>query len=141
MVDGINLATLLWSKAEALVPTDFRVYDKPRDGLTKNDHFRAMLEQAKERGFEPRYVLFDSWYSSLDNLKAIRSYGWRWLCRLKSNRLVNQDKSGNVAIEEIEIPAEGRIVHLKAYGMVKVFSGQLPETAAAPSTGSPTTLR
>jgi putative transposase len=35
--------------------------------------------------------------------------------------LVNPDKSGNVAIEEIEIPAEGRIVHLKAYGMVKVF--------------------
>jgi putative transposase len=32
-----------------------------------------MLEQAKERGFEPCYVLFDSWYSSLDNLKAIRS--------------------------------------------------------------------
>ena len=53
VVNGINLATLLWSKAEALVPTDFRVYDKPRDGLTKNDHFRAMLEQAKERGFEP----------------------------------------------------------------------------------------
>jgi putative transposase len=121
VVNGINLATLLWSRAEALVPTHFRVYDKPRDGLTKNDHFRAMLEQAKERGFEPRYVLFDSWYSSLDNLKAIRSYGWRWLCRLKSNRLVNPDKSGNVAIEEIEIPAEGRTVHLKAYGMVKVF--------------------
>src|SRR5215208_34828 len=121
VVNGINLATLLWSKAEALVPTDFRVYDKPRDGLTKNDHFRAMLKQAKERGFEPRYVLFDSWYSSLDNLKAIRSHGWRWLCRLKSNRLVNPDKSGNVTIEEVEIPAEGRIVHLKAYGMVKVF--------------------
>ena len=80
-----------------------------------------MLKQAKERGFEPRYVLFDSWYSSLDNLKAIRSHGWRWLCRLKSNRLVNPDKSGNVTIEEVEIPAEGRIVHLKAYGMVKVF--------------------
>src|SRR5215211_1455575 len=94
---------------------------KPNDGLTKNDHFRAMLEQAKERGFEPRYVLFDSWYSSLDNLKAMRSHGWRWLCRLKSNRLVNPDKSGNIAIEEVEIGAEGRIVHLKAYGMVKVF--------------------
>jgi hypothetical protein len=35
--------------------------------------------------------------------------------------LVNPDNSGNVAIEEVEIPAEGRIVHLKAYGMVKVF--------------------
>lgn len=121
VVSGINLCTLLWSEAGALVPTDFRVYDKPHDGLTKNDHFRAMLESAKERGFRPRHVLFDSWYSSLDNLKAIRGYGWHWLCRLKSNRLVNPDKSANVAIREIEIPEEGRAVHLKAYGMVKVF--------------------
>lgn len=121
VVSGINLCTLLWSEAGALVPTDFRVYDKPHDGLTKNDHFRAMLEAANERGFEPRYILFDSWYSSLENLKVIRSYGWRWLCRLKSNRLVNPDRSGNAAIGEVEIPAEGRVVHLKAYGMVKMF--------------------
>lgn len=81
-----------------------------------------MLETAKEeRGFEPRYVLFDSWYSALENLKTIRGYGWRWLCRLKSNRLVDPDKSGNVAIEEVEIPAEGRVVHLKGYGAVRVF--------------------
>lgn len=121
VVSGINLCTLLWSEEGTLVPTDFRVYDAPHDGLTKNDHFRAMLEQANERGFEPRYVLFDSWYSSLDNLKAIRGYGWHWLCRLKSNRLVNPDKEGNIAIGEVEIPAQGRVVHLKAYGMVRVF--------------------
>jgi hypothetical protein len=121
VVSGINLATLLWSDGQALVPTDFRVYDKPNDGLTKNDHFREMMERAKKRSFRPRYVLFDSWYSSLDNLKAIRSHGWRWLCRLKSNRLVNPDKSGNVAIGETDIPDEGRVAHLKAYGMVKVF--------------------
>lgn len=121
VVAGINLSTLLWSDGEALVPTDFRIYNKPDDGLTKNDHFRVMLESASQRGFRPRYVLFDSWYSSLDNLKAIQGYGWRWLCRLKSNRLVNPDKSANIAIREIEIPEEGRIVHLKAYGMVKVF--------------------
>jgi putative transposase len=35
--------------------------------------------------------------------------------------LVNPDKSGNVTIEEVEIPAEGGIVHLKAYVTVKVF--------------------
>lgn len=121
VVSGINLCTLLWSHEGALVPTDFRVYDAPHDGLTKNDHFRAMLQTAHERGFEPRYVLFDSWYSSLDNLKAVRGYGWRFLCRLKSNRLINPDKSGNVAIRRIEIPTEGRMVHLKAYGMVRVF--------------------
>ena len=112
---------MLWSEEGAIVPTDFRVYDAPHDGLTKNEHLRAMLQRAHERGFEPRYVLFDSWYSSLENIKAIRDYGWHFLCRLKSNRLVNPDKSANVAIRDIEIPSEGRIVHLKAYGMVKVF--------------------
>jgi len=123
VVSGINLATLLWSDGEALVPTDFRVYDKPQDGLTKNEHFRLMLEVAKEeRGFRPSYVLFDSWYASLENLKTIRGYGWGWMWRLKSNRLVSPDESGNnVAINEIAITPEGRVVHLKGYGMVKVF--------------------
>ena len=74
MVSGINLATLLWTDGEALAPTDFRGYDKPQDGLTKNEHFRLMLEVAKERGFQPSYVLFDSWYASLRNLKTIRGY-------------------------------------------------------------------
>lgn len=121
VVKGINLTTLLWSNEQALVPTDFRLYNKPNDGLTKNDHLRAMIQTARERGFMPRYVLFDSWYSSVENLKAVRFYGWRFLCRLESNRLVNPDKSGNVSIREIEIPTEGRVVHLKAFGMVRVF--------------------
>ena len=70
VVSGINLSTLLWTDGEALVPTDFRVYDKPNDGLTKNHHFRAMLKEAHDkRGFAPRYVLFDSWYSSLEESK------------------------------------------------------------------------
>jgi hypothetical protein len=121
VVRGINLSTLLWSDGDALIPTDFRVYEKPQDGLSKNEHFRSMVEVAKKRGFEPEYVLFDSWYASLENLKKTRARGWKWLCRLKSNRLVNPDGSGNVAIKEIEIPPEGRVVHLKGYGMVKVF--------------------
>lgn len=65
VVAGINLSTLLWTDGEALIPTDFRIYDKPQDGLSKNQHLRAMLETAQARGFAPEYVLFDSWYSSL----------------------------------------------------------------------------
>ena len=64
VVSGINLSTLLWTDGEALVPTDFRLYDKA-DGLTKNEHFRAMLGTARARGFRPGCVCFDSWYSSL----------------------------------------------------------------------------
>jgi Transposase DDE domain len=120
VVRGINLITLLWSDGKALVPTDFRLYDK-QVGLTKNDHFRDMLGKAHERGLEPDYVIFDSWYSSLDNLKAVRSYGWCFFTRLKENRLVNPDSKENVPVSQVEIPAAGRIVHLKEFGIVKVF--------------------
>ena len=122
VVKGINLITLLWTDGKALIPCDFRVYDKPLGGGTKNEHFREMLKKAQERGFKPLYVLFDSWYASLKNLKTARSYGWLWLTRLKSNRLVNPDRKGNVNISALEeVPTEGRVVHLKDYGFVRVF--------------------
>jgi putative transposase len=121
VVKGINLLTLLWTDGEALIPCDFRVYDKPMGGHTKNESLRDMLVSAGERGFKPGCVLFDSWYSSLGNLKTLRGLGWRWLTRLKANRLVNPDRSGYVPVSELAIPPEGREVHLKGIGMVRVF--------------------
>jgi len=121
LVNGINICTLLWTEGDSIIPVDFRIYDINTDGKTKNDHFRDMLRKAKERSFRPRCVLFDSWYASVDNLKTIRKFGWHWLTRLKKNRLVNPDNTKNVQIQEIEIPPEGRTVHLKAYGFIKVF--------------------
>ena len=121
VVSGINLISLLWSDGERHIPCDYRLYDKVHDGLSKNDHFRAMLATAQQRGFEPECVIFDSWYSSLPNLKAIRSYGWTWLTQLKNNRHVNPDCSGNRAVSQVEIVETGTVVHLKGYGFIKVF--------------------
>lgn len=129
VVLGINLITTLWTDGERLIPCDFRVYDKPMGergpfgGKDKNEHFRDMLTTAKERGFNPRFVSFDSWYTALENLKLIRNLGWHWFARMKGNRLVNPDgrKGGNVNLDSIEIPSRGRVVHLKGYGFVKVF--------------------
>lgn len=121
VVNGINITTLVWTDGNSVIPVDFRIYDNYNDGKTKNDHLQDMLEKAKERGFRPDFVLFDSWYSSLDNLKKIRGHGWHWLTRLKKNRLVNPDKTNNVQISTIDIPSDGRNVHLKGYGFVKVF--------------------
>jgi len=121
VVNGINITTLVWTDGNSVIPVDFRIYDNYNDGKTKNDHLQDMLENAKERGFRPDFVLFDSWYSSLDNLKKIRGHGWHWLTRLKKNRLVNPDKTKNVQISTIDIPSDGRNVHLKGYGFVKVF--------------------
>lgn len=121
VVRGINLVTLLWSEGDCAIPCDYRFYDKPNDGMTKNEHFREMLGQAKLRGLQAKMVAFDSWYSSLDNLKVVRKLGWHWLTRLKSNRLVNPDRTGNRAVSEVALSACGSVVHLKGYGMVKMF--------------------
>jgi len=130
VVEGINLTTMLWTDGLSSLPCDCRLYEpaeKGKEQVTKNDHFLAMLQilamlqTAKEREFRPRYVCFDGWYSSLANLKAVREYGWRFLTRLKSNRQVNPDDTGNVAVKDIDIPAYGREVHLKGFGFIQVF--------------------
>ena len=121
VVCGINLITLMWTDGDSQIPCDYRLYNKQHDDLSKNDHFQSLISTAHQRGFTPECVVFDSWYSSLKNLKTIRQYQWHWLTQLKSNRHVNLDKQGNRPIRELPISETGTIVHLKGYGLIKVF--------------------
>jgi len=121
VVDGINLITLLWTDGDRLIPIDYRVYDKAHDGITKNEHFLAMLLTAAARGFTPECVVFDSWYASIDNLRLIRDLGWRWLTRLKANRRVSIDYQPKRALETWPIAESGTEVHLEGYGLIQVF--------------------
>jgi len=136
---GINLITMVWTDGDRVVPCDYRVYDKASDGLTKSGHFLAMLRQAEGRGFRPRCVAFDSWYSGLENLKAVRARGWRFLTQSKVNRKVDFGRQGHRAIAEVPIAPGGTIVHLDGFGSVRVFK-VVSETGTL-NTGRPTTWR
>jgi len=127
VVGGINRITLLWTEGDRHVPVDYRVYDKAGDDLTKNDHFQALIETAHARGFRPERVVFDSWYGSLENLKRLRGVGWTWLTRLKANRLVNPDRSGLRPVARVETDHQGVVVHLKGYGLIRLFSIVAPD--------------
>ena len=119
VVKGIGVVNALWQTSkDDYTPIDYRIWNPPEDGKTKNNHFRDMLSSAKNRGLEPETVVADSWYSSLDNLKSVRSHGWDWVMGLKSNRLVNKP---HIQLGQLDIPEEGLIVHLKGYGWIKVF--------------------
>lgn len=122
VVEGINLITLLWTDGDRCVPIDYRVFDKDRDGKTKNDHFAEMLFEAYQRGFNPEVVCFDSWYASIENLKLIRAYGWYFLTRLKSNR---QIRVGNSKLQAVSAAGlcggDGTLCWLKGFGEIKVF--------------------
>ena len=119
VIAGIGLVNLLWhgNLSEQCLPIDFRIYDKTSDGKTKNTHFCDMLSLAKSRGFKPDAIVMDSWYSSLDNLKAIRDHGWHFVTGLRKNRKVNR----GVHLEDLNIPDEGLEIHLRGYGWITVF--------------------
>jgi putative transposase len=126
-VPGINLISLVWTNGDLVLPCDFRLYDKPFGGKTKNEYFQEMLAAAAARSFAPELVLFDGWYASLENLKAVRARGWQWLTRFNGNCLVNPDDTGNVPVSTLDIPPEGQVVHLKGYGFVRVFRTVAPD--------------
>ena len=121
VVSGINLVTLLWTDGERYIPIDYRIYNKKEDGLTKNDHFREMLQSAYEHGFRPECVCFDSWYASLKNLKQSTRLFGHWLTRLDAGRLVNPDNTSNRPLSSVDLAPTGTIVHLKGFGLIKVF--------------------
>jgi putative transposase len=122
IVKGVGLETLLWTNNNnEHIPVDYRFYAKDTDGKTKNQHFVEMLKMAQHRGFKPKYVLGDSWYASLENLKTIRSLNWHWLMQLRKNRVVSTSPHQPTNLEKLDIPPEGRQVHLRGYGFVKVF--------------------
>ena len=116
---GIGVVNALWQTSkEDYLPMDYRIWNPPEDGKTKNDHFQDMLSSTKARDLHPEMVVADSWYSSLKNLKSVRSHGWDWVMGLRSNRLVNKP---HVQINTLNIPDEGLVVHLKGYGWIKLF--------------------
>ncbi len=120
-VNGIDLVNLLWTDGEKVIPVDYRAYDPTRDGKTKNEHAQEMLGFAEKRGFSPEYVLLDSWYSSITNLKTISRKGWRWIAELKSNRLVSLVQGTYLHVSDLDWTAKPvHRVWLKAYGFVRV---------------------
>jgi len=112
---------VVWSDGDRTLPVDDRISGKPVDDLTKNDHFQAMVRTAKRRGFSPRAVLFDSWCSSLANLKLIRECGWVFLTQLKVNRKVDLGRQGYRAVAEVPFEGSSLVVHLQGFGSVRVF--------------------
>jgi hypothetical protein len=62
--------------------------------------------------------LIDSWYSTAANLQVIDSYGWLFVCGLKSNRWMHVLDGANHVLKklsELAIPEAGAIYARFAY--------------------------
>ena len=115
-VKGINLITLYYTDtAGSSYPVNFRLYDK-QAGKTKNDYFREMVLEVIEWGPKPNWVTGDSWYSSLENLKFLRNQKVGFLFGIANNRKVSIERGTSLQVKTVEIPSEGLMVYLKAFG-------------------------
>ena len=120
-IRGICLVNLLSANGTTRLPADYRVYEGADSNITKHDHFKAMLETAKKRDFKPSYVMADCWYASLDNMKKIVQYGWKFIMGLKENRLVNETQGHYVPVSALDWTDHSvRKVWLKGFGFVLV---------------------
>ena len=121
VVQGINLITLYYTDPKGHhFPINFRIYDKS-ENKTKNDYFLDMLEEVIAWGLAPNAATGDSWYSSANNLKAVKKHGLGMLFAVETNRLVSVVKGKWVQVQTLDIPENGLLVWLKDYGFVKVF--------------------
>ena len=127
VVQGINLVSLLWTDGDRHIPCDYRIYHDAKKA-TKNDHFRDMIRAAHERGFRPRCVLFDGWYSSLENLKHAPRLrvDVAHTTEVATAWSIATDK-GTRSLSRTEIAASGTEVWLPGYGLVKVFKIVAPD--------------
>jgi Transposase DDE domain len=121
IVKGINIISLFYTDIHGIsVPINYRIYNKAVN-KTKNDYFREMLVEVMSWGVLPAWVTGDSWYSSLENLKFIRSKKLNFMFGIESNRIVSSDRGKYIQIQKFEGWSSENIntVYLKDYGMVK----------------------
>lgn len=109
VIRGIDIVNLVHSSGDGdYYPIDYRIFAPEYEKATKNDHFLEMLKAAFDvRNIRAKYILFDSWYASVANLKYIHRKDRIFYTTLKSNRLVSITKEeGYIHLQDIDWTAE-----------------------------------
>ncbi len=84
-VRGMQVVLLLWTDGRVKIPLGIRLWR--RGDKSKVELAEELLGEAERRGISPKYVLFDSWYAASSLLHLLDGLGWKYVARLKSNRL------------------------------------------------------
>mgnify|MGYP002084201744 CR=1 FL=1 len=84
---GSQVVLLMWTDGKRKVPIACRLWEKGKK--SKVELACQMLQEAKQRGIEPNYVLFDSWYTAKQILNLLGELEWKYVGRIKSNRLLD----------------------------------------------------
>lgn len=102
VVKGINFMTALYHRQEISLPVGFALIaktedyvdaktgqNKRRSPVSKNEHYRTLIQQAATNQISFRYVLSDLWFAAAENMMFIKHTVKRdFVMPIKSNRKV-----------------------------------------------------
>lgn len=108
---GINFLTALYHSGEVSLPVAFQLIAKTetyveaksgktkrRSPKTKNEYYRELVTACVRNQLRFRYVLNDSWYASVENMKLVKAELERdFIMALKSNRKVARSAADKAA--------------------------------------------
>lgn len=121
-IEGISLTVLAWSDGKQTIPIRFMVYEKDLQGKpfqTKNAFVEESVKYAKDLGINPKYICFDSAYSSKSLLNMLNSFEWTYFTQLSSIRVFNgkQLKMHRFQpyVEQGKLKGVGHIVNITKY--------------------------
>ena len=113
--------SLFYTDAKGVrLPVNFRAVDKA-EVKTKNELFREMVAEVLAWGLAPAVVSAESWCSGVENLKFLRDQGLGFLVGLEKNRVVSAREHEYGRVEDTALPAAGRVLPLRGFGLVSVF--------------------
>jgi hypothetical protein len=120
-VKGINIVTALYVSSKGSVPVAVEIVRKDvkcknkktgkptrKASVSKQELYRRLVETAISNGVQFKYVLNDSWFSSVENFVFLRSHGKHFIVAVKCNR--------NVALSDADLAA-GKFAKIESIGL------------------------
>ncbi len=132
-IKGINFITTLYYAQEVALPVAFEIVsktetytdqktgrEKRKSTVTKNEHYRQMLQATVRNKIPFNYVLNDIWFAAAENMRFVKlDLKKQFIMALKGNRKVAlsaDDKSNGKyqRIDQLELPeSTSQIVYLE----------------------------
>ena len=98
---GINILSCLVSYGDMVLPFGYEIIHKDvsfsdvktrkvkrKASVSKNQHFRSLIQQSVDNKVLFEHVLADNWFGSKENMEFIGSLGKKFILGIKSNRTI-----------------------------------------------------
>lgn len=134
-VKGINLLNALYHCNGTSIPVAFELVKKPivycdiktrkgtrKSDLTKNEMMRQMIDTCLRNGLKFKFILMDSWFSSVENFAFITQRDRHFIAAIKSNRLVALSEEDRIAKRFVPVDSLDFSEHTAVQGWLNEYA-------------------